>query len=348
MNPAKSYEHLFSPLDKGDEAFGSPGVISFLRAPHIEMKLEAMKASGARFAFLGVPFEEGNIGKPGSVEGPRDMRFMSHEYFPYWFEYEVDINGHFVDVGDVRIPKVDPKTSLSRIYKAVRAILEAGLVPVLCGGDHSITIPATRALSDHLGKGKSIGYLQLGAHLRMADEWAGERESSASVLARVTELPNVKAANVAQVGMRNSMNPKDWCDLAKERGVNIFTMNEIVDNGIDGVIAKAADKVWKGTDAQYISVDMNVLDASAAPGVTAPEPGGLDAREMMRVANHLGARSTASVIDLTELCPVVDTNGITTKLGACFLLRLVAALARARGERVDQSLRRPSLATKRA
>jgi arginase family enzyme len=124
-------------------------------------------------------------------------------------------------------------------------------------------------------------------------------------------------------------------------------MNEIVDNGIDGVIAKAADKVWNGTDAQYVSVDMNVLDASAAPGVTAPEPGGLEAREMMRVANHLGARGTASVIDLTELCPVVDTNGITTKLGACFLLRLVAALARARGERVDQSLRRPSLATKR-
>lgn len=348
MNPARSYEHIFSPLDKGDEAFGSPGIISFLRAPHIEMKLEAMKSSGARFAFLGVPFEEGNIGKPGSVEGPRDMRFMSHEYFPYWFEYEVDINGHFVDVGDVRVPKVDPKTTLSRVYKAVRAILEAGLTPVLCGGDHSITIPASRALSDHIGKGKSMGYLQLGAHLSMAEEWAGERETSASVLARVTELPNVKAANVAQVGMRNSMNPKDWCDLAKERGIAIHTMNEIVDNGIDAVIAKAADRVWNGTDAQYISVDMNVLDSSAAPGVTSPEPGGLEAREMMRVANHLGSRGTASVIDLTELCPVVDTNGITTKLGACFLLRVAAAMAKARGERVDPNLKRPVLKTKRA
>jgi agmatinase len=348
MNPARTYDHLFSPVDTGDDAFGSPGVISFLRAPHIRMEPEALKASGARFAFLGVPFEEGNIGKPGSVEGPRDMRFMSHEYFPYWFEYEVDINGHFVDVGDVRIPKVDPKTSLKRIYKAVRTILEAGLVPVLCGGDRSITIPAAQALSDHLGKGKSMGYLQLGAHLSMAAEWAGEPNTSASAMARVTELSNVKAANVAQVGMRNSMNPKDWCDLARERGVHIHTMNEIVDNGIDSVIAKAADRVWNGTDAQYLSIDMNVLDSSAAPGVTSPEPGGLEAREMMRVANHLGARGTVSVVDLTELCPVVDTNGITTKLGACFLLRLVAAMAKARGEKVDPGLKRQSHGTKRA
>ncbi|MEX2296732.1 MAG: agmatinase family protein [Dongiaceae bacterium] len=344
MNPAKSYEHLFSPMDKGDDVFGASGIITFLRAPHIEMKLGAMKASGARFAFLGVPFDEGNIGKPGSVEGPRDIRFMSHEYFPYWFEYEVDIQGDFVDVGDVRIPKVDPVTGRGRIYKAVRAILEAGLVPVLCGGDHSITIPAGKALSDHLGTGKKIGYLQLGAHLSMADEWAGERNTSASAMARMTELPNVSASHVAHVGMRNSMNPKDWCDLAKERGIAIHTMNEIVDNGVDKVIAKAADRVWGGTDAQYISIDMNVLDASAAPGVTSPEPGGLEAREMMRVANHLGSRGSIGVIDLTELCPVVDTNGITTKLAACFLLRLVAAMARARGDKVDPSLRRHQLA----
>jgi agmatinase len=346
MNPARNYEHLFSPLDKGDDAFGASGVISFLRAPHIEMKLETMKASGARYAFLGVPFEEGNIGKPGSVEGPREVRFMSHEYFPYWFEYEVDINGEFVDCGDVRIPKVDPETSRGRIYRAVRAILEAGLVPVLCGGDHSITIPAARALSDHIGADRRMGYLQLGAHLAMAEEWAGERNTSASPMARVTELGNVDAANVAHFGMRNSMNPKDWCDLARERGIAVHTMNEVVDEGVDAVIARAADRVWNGTDARYLSVDLNVLDASAAPGVTSPEPGGIEAREMMRIANHLGSLGSVDVIDLTELCPVVDTNGITSKLAACFLLRLVAALARSRGDRtVDPALRRHQLAS---
>lgn len=343
MNPAKSYEHIFSPINKSDEEFGSSGVITFLRAPQVEISVEAMQESGARFAFIGVPYEEGNVGKPGSVEGPRDFRFMSHEYFPYWFEYEVDIYGDCIDCGDVRIPKVNPEIAHKRTYNAVRTVLEAGLVPVLCGGDHSITIPAARALSDHLGRSGNFGYLQLGAHLNMADEWAGERSTSASALARVTELANVSSDHVAHFGMRNSMNPKDWCDLARERDVRIYTMNEILDRGVDTVIEEAASRVWEGTDAQFVSVDMNVLDSSSAPGVTSPEPGGLEAREMMCIANHLGSRGSIGLIDLTELCPVVDSNGITTKLAVCFLLRLIAALAKARGEKVDTSVRRESL-----
>jgi len=343
MNPAKSYEHIFSPLGGKDASFGSPGIITFLRAPHIPLEAEAMKAAGARFAFLGVPYEEGNIGKPGSVEGPRDIRFMSHEYFPYWFEYKVDLQEDCIDCGDVRIPKVDPETTFKHIYKAVREILSAGLIPVLCGGDHSITIPASQALSDHLGEGKSIGYLQLGAHLNMADSWAGEKNTSVSSMARVTELPNVAAKNVAHIGIRNSMNPKDWIDLADARGIKFFPMNEVLDRGVEAVTRDAADRVWNGTDAQYVSIDMNVMDASAAPGVTSPEPGGLEAREIMLINEILGERGTIGLIDLTELCPVVDVNAITTKLAACAVLRLMAVIAQAKGETVDQNIKREDL-----
>lgn len=347
MNPAKSYEHIFSPLGEEDQHFGSPGVITFLRAPHVHLDVEELKASGARYAFLGVPYEEGNIGKPGSVEGPRDLRFMSHEYFPYWFEYQVDLNGDLVDCGDVRLPKVDPKTAHNHIYKAVREILTAGLVPILCGGDHSITIPASRALSDHLGEDKSLGYLQLGAHLNMADTWAGEKNLSANSLARVTELPNVSASNVAHIGARNSMNPKDWIDLAKERGVNITSMNELLKRGLETVTREAADRVWDGTDSQYISIDMNVMDASAAPGVTSPEPGGIEAREMMQINEILGEKGRVGLIEINELCPVVDVNSITTKLAACSVLRLLAVIAQTNGELVDQSIRRHDLKNKK-
>lgn len=343
MNPAKSYEHIFSPIGGKDDSFGAPGVITFLRAPHVALEADELKASGARYAFLGVPYEEGNIGKPGSVEGPRDIRFMSHEYFPYWFEYQVDLQGEFVDCGDVRIPKVDPETAHSCIYKAVREILKAGLVPVLCGGDHSITIPASKALSDHLGEYKKIGYLQLGAHLSMAESWAGERNTSANAMARVTELPNVSCENVAHIGIRNSMNPKDWIDLADERGIQYFSMNELLKRGIEDVTREAADRVWDGTDSQYISIDMNVMDASAAPGVTSPEPGGLEAREMMMINELLGEKGSVGLIDLTELCPVVDVNAITTKLAACAALRLMAVIASVKGRTVDQSIKRDDL-----
>lgn len=339
MNPAKNYEHLFSPA--GDpENFKTLGIITFLRSKQVPMETEAVRDSGAKFAFVGVPFDEGNVGKPGSEEGAQAFRMATHEYFPYWFEYQVDLEGSCVDCGNVRIPKVAPELAHDRIYKAVREVLAAGAVPIICGGDHSISIPAAKALSDHIGEGGKMGYLQLGAQLDMADRWAGERSTSPCTLARVSELPNLNAANISHVGARNSMNPKDHIDLANERGIRFYPMFEVLDRGVGTVFSEAAQRVWDGTDTQYLSVNMNIMDASAAPGVTAPEPGGLESREIMQVATLLGERGSIGLIEISELAPVFDVSGTTSKLAACIVLRLMAAMARQHGELVDQTIRR--------
>ncbi len=343
MNPAKVYAHLFSPLG-GDEAdnYRAPGLITFLRSEHVALEAEALKASDARFAFIGVPFDEGNIGKPGSEEGPREFRLASQEYFPYWFEYQVDLQGSCVDCGDVQMPKVNPGIAYERVYKAVREVLAGGKVPIICGGDRSISIPAARALSDHIGADKQMGCLHFSAHLEMADSWAGERNVSTCALARITELPNVSGAHVAHIGARNSLNPKDWIDLAREREIRFYPMFEVLERGVDAVAEDAIARVWDGTDAQYLSFNFNVMDASAAPGVTAAEPGGLESREIMRVASALGARDAVGLIDITELCPIFDVSGTTSRLAVCVVLRVLAAMARARGELVDQDVKRPS------
>ena len=188
-----------------------------------------------------------------------------------------------------------------------------------------------------------MGCLHFGAHLDMADSWAGETLLSTCALARITELPNLRAANVAHIGARNSMNPKDYIDLAKARNIRFYPMFEIYERGIDAVTREAVEKVWGGTDAQYLSFNFNVMDASAAPGVTATEPGGLESREMVRVADIIGEQKTVSLIDVTELAPVYDVSGTTSRLAVCTVLRLMAAMARARGELVDQNLRRSDL-----
>ena len=115
MNPAKSYAHLFSPLggDAGDN-YRAPNVLTFLRSNYVALNAEALKKSGAQYAFLGVPFDEGNVGKPGSEDGPREFRLASQEYFTYWFEYNVDLYGRAVDCGDVSMPKVSGVTSSRR------------------------------------------------------------------------------------------------------------------------------------------------------------------------------------------------------------------------------------------
>jgi agmatinase len=340
MNPAKSYDHLFSPSGRGADNYRALGVVTFLRAPHVAMDVAALKKSKARFAFIGVPFDEYNVGKPGCEDGPHALRMASQEYFPYWFEYRVDLSGSCIDAGDVRMPKVNPKLAHQRIYRAVRDLLAAGLIPIIAGGDHSISIPAAKALSDHIGKRKKMGYIHFGAQLDMADSWAGEKNLSPCAMARITELPNLAAGNVAHLGARNGLNPKDHVDLAKKRDISYNSMFELLDRGVDRVVKEAADRVWNGTDAQYIGFNMNVMDASAAPGVTAAEPGGLESREIMRVADILGKRGSIGIIEVSELSPIFDVSGTTSRLAICVILKILAALYQREGKTVDPAIRR--------
>ncbi len=119
------------------------------------------------------------------------------------------------------------------------------------------------------------------------------------------------------------------------------TMTEVVERGVDACTREIFDIAWNGTDAQYLSFNFNVMDASAAPGVTASEPGGLESREMMRIASAIGARGSVGVIDVSELCPIFDVSGTTSRLAVCVVLRILAAMARSRGELVDQGIKRP-------
>lgn len=342
MNPAKAFAHLFSPLggDEGDN-YRSPGQISFLRAPFVSLDGDELANTDAPYVFIGVPFDEGNVGKPGCEDGPREFRVASLDYFPYWFEFNVDLHGSAVDSGDVSMPRVSPDVARERIYTAVRKALAAGKTPIICGGDRSVSIPATKALSDHLGASRKMGYMHLGAHLDMADTWAGESNVSTCTMARITELENLSMDNVAHIGARNSFNPKDHVDLARSRGMRFHPMFEVLERGVDAVMDEATAQVWDGTDGQYLSFNFNVMDSSSAPGVTATEPGGLESREIMRVAKKISDRGGVSVIDVTELCPMFDVSGSTSRMAVCVVLRIMAGLALLRGETLDESLRRP-------
>ncbi|MBS38514.1 MAG: hypothetical protein CMO26_21640 [Thiotrichales bacterium] len=342
MNPVKSFAHLFSPV-AGDDAdnYRNPGQISFLRAPFVPIGSDEFKNSEATYAFVGAPFDEGNVGKPGCEDGSREFRVASLDYFPYWFEFNVDLHGCAIDCGDVSMPRVDPPVARQRIYEAVLAVLEAGFNPIICGGDRSISIPATQALSDFLGPDKKMGYMHLGAHLDFADSWAGESHVSTCTMARITELGNLSADHVAHVGARNSFNPKDHIDLANERNIRFNPMFEVLERGVDTVIDEAVDRVWGGTDAQYLSFNFNVMDSSSAPGVTATEPGGLEAREIMRIAARISDAGGPTVIDVSELCPMFDVSGSTSRMAVCVVLRILAGVAAKNGQTLDESLRRP-------
>ena len=183
--------------------------------------------------------------------------------------------------------------------------------------------------------------MHLGAHLDMADSWAGERNVSTCALARITELGNLHAENVAHIGARNSFNPKDHVDLVKHRGIRFHPMFEVLERGVDDVMDEATARVWDGTDGQYLSFNFNVMDSSAAPGVTATESGGLESREIMRVAAKIANRGGPTIYDVTELCPMFDVSGSTSRMAVCVILRILAGVGAKEGQTIDGSIRRP-------
>ena len=341
MNPAKAYAHLFSPLGgEGADNYRSPSHISFLRQPFVSLEGDDLAKSDAPYVFIGVPFSEGSVGRSGSEEAPLAFRVGSLDYFSFWFEFMVDLHKTVVDAGDIPLPRADPKLAHERIYNAVRKVLAAGKIPIICGGDRSISIPAAKALSDHLGVGKKMGYMHLGAHLDMADRWAGETHLSTNAMARITELRNLDMANCAHIGARNAFNSKDQVELAKDRHMRFYPMMEVLDRGIDDVMDEAVSRVWDGTDAQYLSVNLNILDSSAAPGVTFTESGGLNSRELIRVAKKISDRGHISVIDVTELCPMTDVAGSTSRTAVTIVQQIMAGIQKVHGKTLDESLRR--------
>ena len=339
MNASAEHNHLFSPLEGEDTDHSSH--ISFMGAPFVPVDSDDLSSNKAPYVFIGAPFDEGNVGKPGCEDGAREFRVASLGIPSYWFEFNVDLKGEVVDAGDVSMPRVNPDVARGRIYNAVRKVLAAGKIPIICGGDRSISIPVAKALSDHLGVSKKMGYMHLGAHLDMADNWAGETHLSTNAMARITELRNLDMANCAHIGARNSSNLKDHVDLAKHRGLRFYPMYEALDRGIDDVMDDAVARVWGGTDAQYLSLNLNILDSSAAPGVTATETGGLESRELMRIAKKISDCGHISVIDVTELCPMSDVSESTCRTAVAVVLRIMAGIQKVHGKTLDASLRRP-------
>jgi agmatinase len=302
---------------RGQSGFGSitSGVISMLGAPHVPV--DRIAGSGARAAFLGFPYDGANaaIERPGSANGPRGLRIASNMCFPWSFEWDVDLFEAYgmVDCGDARLAIGNVERTHELVQQDIAAILGAGAIPVSIGGDHSLCIPGARALSAHLGPEKRMGYLQIDAHMDAGVEIGGELQTNCNGLIRAFELPNVRPENMAVVGVRGTINVRDWWDAVRERDIPVVPMRELHAGGVERTFSEVLDRVWDGVDGVYVTFDTDSIDAAFAPGTTGPEPGGFTSHEIIRAGQMIGERGLVAV-DNVELCPIYDPAGVTARL----------------------------------
>jgi len=295
------------------------GISSFCRVPICENWSQLY----ADVAILGVPFDMGTQVKPGARFGPRGIREASTIYSlrdEGVYDHEFDKNFlkglRVVDCGDVDMIHMDAQQCLQNTYEDVLELLSKNVLPVVIGGDHSVSIPVIRAMKE-LGP---FHVIQLDAHLDFVNEMFGVREGQGNPMRRISEMEHV--SGITQIGIRGqgSSSRQDFDD-ARAYGSTIIGPRQFRQIGAKGVI----DMLPKGTRF-YVTIDCDVLDPAIAPGTGSPSPGGLDYYEITDVLRGIADRGEVIGFDFCEVAPVYDPTEMTCQVAARIILDFLGAI----------------------
>lgn len=283
-------------------------------------------AIDADVAILGAPFDFGTQWRAGARFGPRGIREASTLFsFGHGgaYDHEDDVTYlpaetvRIVDLGDADIVHTDTMRSHANIEAGVRRILEAGALPVVLGGDHSVNIPCINAFADDCARNGPIHVVQLDAHLDFVDERHGVRYGHGNPMRRAAEKPYV--SGLSQLGIRNvSSTAKEGYQAARSMGSDILSVRQVRRLGIDGVLARIPEGA-----RYYVTIDIDGFDPSIAPGTGTPSHGGFIYYEGLEILAGLAARGTIVGIDLVEVAPDYDHTGTTAILAAQILMNLI-------------------------
>lgn len=300
------------------------GIATFGKYPYVQ----DWAAIDADVAILGAPYDFGTQWRSGARFGPRGVREASTLFaFGHGgaYDHEDDVtyleDARIVDLGDADIIHTDTIGSHRNIESGVRAILAAGALPVVIGGDHSINIPCIDAFSDHA----PFHIVQIDAHLDFVDERHGVRHGHGNPMRRAAEKPYV--SGLTQVGIRNvSSTAREGYEAARAMGSSIYSVRQFRAFGAMAMV----ERVPAGAPV-YLTIDIDAFDPSIAPGTGTPSHGGFLYYEVLEFIAGIAKRNTIIGIDLVEVAPDYDSTGSTQILAAQLLLNTIGRILHARG-----------------
>jgi agmatinase len=290
------------------------GPVSFGSAPYTQ---DAAELAGADVAIVGAPTDDLVSDRPGTRFAPRAIRAASCPPGPH-LETGVDAFAELriVDFGDAPVLPADPARSREAVEETVGLVLDAGALPVVLGGDHSITEPNVRAVAVRRGP---VGLVHFDTHADTGTEVFGVPVSHGTPMYRLVEAGLVDPARYVQIGLRGYWPGAKEFAWQAERGIRTFFMHDVRDRGIQAVVTDALSGLGDGP--VFLTVDIDVLDPAFAPGTGTPEPGGMTVADLLWAARTVAAGVELAGADVVEVIPTAVGSADVTALAAERIVR---------------------------
>lgn len=270
----------------------------------------------------GVPYDWGVGFRPGSRFGPRAIREMSTRFSlgksGYW---DIETGKRMLeniaigDVGDVDILYSDYRYNSKRIREMAESIKLSHALPVFVGGDHSISFPIVKGLSDK----KKFDIIQLDAHLDFKDNILGLKYTNSSPIKRISELSPVN--NITSIGIRGTRTREEDYKDAINNGNNIITSYQLQKSGVNSILERITY-----SDNAYVTIDIDVLDPSIAPGTGSPEPEGLSFEQLKKILKDITKNTNVIAFDIVEVNPQLDISGLTSLAAAKIIVEFLGLI----------------------
>jgi agmatinase len=292
------------------------GPLSYGGAP---LTQDAALLRGFDVAIVGAPTDDLVSDRPGARFGPRAIRAASCPPGPE-LESKVDAFAELrvVDYGDAPVLPADPVRTHEAIEATVGEVLDAGLVPIVLGGDHSIAEPDIRACARRHGP---VGLVHFDTHTDTGTEVFGVELSHGTPMYRLVRDGHVDPRRYVQIGLRGYWPGEREFAWQAEHGITAFFMHDVRDLGIDEVVRRAVEVV--GAGPVFLTVDVDVLDPAFAPGTGTPEPGGLTSVELLKAVREVAMQLDVVGADVVEVIPTAVASTDITALVADRIVRQI-------------------------
>src|ERR671917_376911 len=284
---------------------------SFLKLPHVAADAAALRNHAARAAIYGIPWDSTSISRTGANYGPRGIREISGQFLTYNATWDFDLVEALnpVDCGDCDVVLANAERTFERAQRDLAEVLAADAIPVTLGGDHSVTIPAVRAVR---AKVSNPGLVLIDTHLDTALDVGGEELNHCCPITRAVDA-GFDPSKIALLAISGWMNPRTELRYCRERGISVIWLEDIWERGVSDAVEKALEVAGSGTDGIYLSVDVDALDAAYAPGTCVPTPGGLTSRELLELVRGVSRHGLVG-LDVVETAPSLDSSSVTAAI----------------------------------